>query len=72
MTFSKALKEMQKNERLMQRGCWASAEYVGVYDSADNSDMTQPYLFINTLESMYPWSPSQEDLFATDWEFFDE
>lgn len=35
------------------------------------SKMTIPYLFIHTVQGdNVPWSPSQTDLFAQDWEIF--
>ena len=72
MTFSKALKELQKNGRLVRRDNWEPQDYIGIWDVKHGSAMGHSYIFTMHEGSAYPWTPSQVDLFATDWEFFDE
>jgi uncharacterized protein DUF2829 len=46
------------------KDCWLEAE-----KPEANSKMTLPYLFITTGRDRVPWTPSQVDLLAEDYEF---
>jgi len=78
--FRWALDKLKEGKRVM-RSSWAkSKQWIKIrwplnYSEQDVVDypkgeppMTRPYLFIELRPGRYvPWTPNQDDLFATDW-----
>lgn len=69
MNFSEALEELKIGSRLARKGwngkgMWIKAQYPGEHGS-----LTLPFVLIRTADGNHiPWTVSQADLFAEDWE----
>ena len=70
MNFEGALTEIKRGKLLTRRGWNGKNQWVALHNPyEDDSKMTLPYLYINTVESNFvPWLASQTDLLAEDWE----
>ena len=69
MNFEGALTEIKRGKLLTRRGWNGKNQWVALQTPDENSKMTLPYLYINTVESNFvPWLASQTDLLAEDWE----
>ena len=69
MNFEGALTEIKRGKLLTRRGWNGKNQWVALQTPDENSKMTLPYLYINTVESNFvPWLVSQTDLLAEDWE----
>jgi len=69
LTFSEALESAKKTHRIARKGwngknMWVSAQYPD-----EHSKMKCPYLYMSTVSGdLIPWTVSQADIFAQDWE----
>jgi len=85
MGFGKALTELVAGEKLTRTGVlhpdgslrwtgWNGKNmYIEMQVPDENSKMTLPYIYMFTAtEELVPWTPSQTDLFANDWEVVTE
>lgn len=69
MDFPEAFILMQAGMSMRRRGWNAPDQWVRCQFPDEKSRMTQPYLYLhNNLGQLFPWFPSNGDLFATDWE----
>lgn len=68
MDFALALRYLKAGERLTRAGWNGKGQYIELQRLDENSKMTLPYLFINTVQGdRVPWLASQTDLLADDW-----
>ena len=67
MNFSQAFKEVLSGQgmRLQQ---WESTLVVRAQYPKENSEMTEPYLSIESSSGKIPWQPNMDDLFEENWE----
>lgn len=78
MNFSQALDALKAGKNLTRTGWNPSSMWIGLKKPHDKSEMTNQYIFLwtpeqqfrddNWLGSKIPWTPTQRDLFAEDWE----
>lgn len=71
LDFAWALERMSKEVSVM-RACWPRHTWVSGQLPKRLSRMSVPYLFMNSPQGMFPWAPSNLDLFAKDWKPFTE
>lgn len=68
MSFSQALELLKKGSQMQRLGWNGQGQYIEMQVPTDNSKMTLPYIYINTVHShMVPWVASQTDLLMEDW-----
>ena len=78
MNFGNALNAL-KQEHKVRRSGWNGKEiFIELQTPGINSKMTSSYIYIDTtrlqttnpyaLKSLVPWTPSQTDMLADDWE----
>ena len=66
-----AVKQMFNGGKVRRRGWAAVATWLEIQLPDACSKMTQPYIFSGTSYGRnVPWTPSQADILATDWELF--
>lgn len=66
-----AVQEMHNGGRVCRKGWNGKGMWVELQVPDDNSKMTLPYVFMMTAQGqLVPWTCSQSDLLATDWELF--
>ena len=72
MTFGEAFKEIRDGKRAMRDGWDGPGQWVAVQWPPEGAKIQHPYLYLSTTDGRFsklvPWTPSQLDLFATDWE----
>ena len=69
MDFSKALELLKNGARIYREGWNGRGQHLELQVPDENSKMTLPYIFIQTVEgNLVPWLASQTDLLAEDWE----
>lgn len=69
MDFSKALDALKRGERLQRVGWNGQGMWVRQALPYYGSSASVPYLFLRTAtDERVPWTPSQTDLFAEDWQ----
>ena len=69
MTFGDAIEHMIEGQRMTRPGWNGTGMYVELQDPDENSRMGQPYIYIRTVDGTFvPWTPSQTDMLAMDWE----
>lgn len=75
MSFSMALDNFEKGVKIARRS-WKRKKWLVLVETPDDrSEMTQRHLCVVHPESdahpmsRAPWLPSQDDMFARDWEF---
>ena len=76
--FSKALEEAKSGQKIRRSGWNGNGIFVTIQRPDENSKMSSPYLYIdttglqsdneNTPRVRTPWTPSQTDIMAEDWE----
>lgn len=64
--FSRALGAAMCGAMIRREG-WPQGHYVMKRHPGKHSDMTDRYLYYDDGDRTYPWTPSQQDLFAEDW-----
>jgi len=66
--FSWALYEMDEGHKLYRR-FWKNWQYVKLHNSMDSEEVNCSYYYFSPEPGLtIPWTPSQEDLRAQDWE----
>lgn len=66
--FSWALDQLQDGQRLY-RTVWKDWQYVAIERPNENSKMTCSFFYTSPEPGLLiPWTPSQSDLMAWDWE----
>ena len=72
MSFGEAFKEMCDGRRAHRPGWNGVGMWVAVQWPPEGAKIQHPYLYLSTTSGKFsklvPWTPSQLDLFATDWE----
>ena len=78
MDFGAALNELRKGNKVARSGWNGKGIFIKMQVPDENSKMTQPYIYIDTLEletsnpaapkGRVPWLASQTDMLAEDWE----
>ncbi|WP_079063260.1 DUF2829 domain-containing protein [Peterkaempfera griseoplana] len=73
MDFGAALYFLRQGER-MARAAWGDAGmWVALQEPDAHSKMGLPYLYLHTVHDvLVPWTASQTDLLADDWEHVDD
>lgn len=68
-TIGWAVKQMQNGSKVRRSGWNGKNMYLMLQVPDTNSKMTLPYVYLYTAQGdLVPWSCSQPDLLATDWE----
>lgn len=68
-TIGWAVKQLQNGQRVRRAGWNGKSQFLELQTPDKFSKMTLPYVYITTVqEDRVPWSCSQTDLLATDWE----
>lgn len=66
-----AVKQMHKGERVARAGWNGKGLWVAIQTPDEHTKMAMPYVYMKTADfRLVPWTCSQTDLLATDWEFF--
>lgn len=69
MDFGQVLNMIKGRYKLARKGWNGKGMFIEGQFPDVHSKMTKPYIFIKTANNdKLPWIPSQEDLFAIDWE----
>lgn len=64
-----AIKQLWNGTRVTRTGWNGKDQSLELQVPDENSKMTLPYIFINTVQGdRVPWLASQTDILATDWE----
>ena len=64
-----AVRKLQQGEKVHRWGWNGANLYIALMEPSRYTDLEVPYVYISTMESlMVPWTCSQSDLLATDWE----
>lgn len=68
LSFSKALNILKSGRKVSREGWNGKGQYIEMQNPDINSKMTEPYLYIKTVDGgLVPWLASQTDLLADDW-----
>lgn len=77
MNFGQALEALKAGKKVAREGWNGNGIFIELQTPDENSKMTQPYTYIDTLnlntsnpkapKGRVPWLPSQTDMFADDW-----
>lgn len=75
MHFGAALQELERGHKMQRAGWNGSGLWLELQKPDANSKMTQPYIFLcypedakTTPGARVPWTPSQTDMLAKDWQ----
>ena len=72
MSFGEAFKAMCHGTRATRSGWNGVGMWVAVQWPPEGAKIQHPYFYLSTTSGKFsklvPWTPSQLDLFATDWE----
>ena len=72
MSFGEAFKAMCDGKRAYRPGWNGVGMWVATQWPPEGAKIQHPYLYLSTTSGKFsklvPWTPSQLDLFATDWE----
>lgn len=69
MDFGIALAHLKAGSKIARKGWNGKGMFVKGQFPDEHSKMSQPYIYIKGAKGqVLPWTPSQEDLFAEDWE----
>ena len=64
-----AIEQLRDGDRVRRKGWNGKGMWLQLQQPDENSKMTLPYVFMMTAQSqMVPWTCSQSDLLADDWE----
>ena len=73
MDFGDALKAIREGRRMRRFGWRGKGMWVALTGIPAKVGMTMPFLFMRLpARNLVPWTPSQPDLLADDWEEFDK
>lgn len=68
-SFGWAIGYLQAGHKVMRRGWNGKGQWVKLQTPDSNSKMTAPYMYLHNAQGqLIPWTPSQGDTFADDWE----
>lgn len=69
LTFSEALQAMEVgySVRLPK---WSPEVRISIQNPDENSEMTAPYLYVESRYGRVPWNPTQIELLAHNWEVY--
>jgi hypothetical protein len=71
IAFGKALDLLKIGEFVTRRGWNGKGMYLGLQRPDEHSANTLPYIYIITVtKDRVPWTASQTDILAEDWEVF--
>lgn len=65
-----ALENIKKGLKVCRKGWNSKGMFIQCQVPDEFSKMTQAYAYITTGKKVVPWTPSQEDIFATDWTIY--
>jgi len=66
--FGWALDTLEQGEKVYRR-FWPNWRYIKIQRADENSKMTCSFIYTNPEQGLLiPWTPSQSDIFAQDWE----
>lgn len=66
-----AIKQLQNNNKVTRRGWNSKVQFLKLLHENTDSMMTLPYICIFTEQAdVIPWTASQTDLLAIDWEIY--
>jgi hypothetical protein len=69
--FGCALKALHAGRKVRRVGWNGKGMFIGLKEPKQARDMNLPYLYIQPVTDKYvPWTPSQTDILANDWELF--
>lgn len=78
MNFGEAIQALKAGKRVKRAGWNGSGIFIELQVPDEHSKMTQPYIFIDTLnlqtsnpaapKGRVPWLASQTDMLAEDWQ----
>ncbi len=67
--FGWALRNLISGNRVCREGWNGKGMWIALQTPDANSKMGRPYLYIKSVDGLLvPWSPSQTDILAYDWE----
>lgn len=73
LNFGSALDRLRQGAKLRRAGWNGTGMAIGVREPEGSTDMDRPYIWIRGVDGKrVPWTPSQVDILATDWEVVDE
>lgn len=68
--FEEALYLLRAGEKVMRTG-WKNIRYIELQKPDENSKMKRAYIFCVPIDNqLVPWTISNSDLFAQDWQVF--
>lgn len=68
MDIGSAIEALWAGGKVTRRGWNGPGQYLELQVPDENSKMTKPYVYINTVQGdKVPWLASQTDLLADDW-----
>lgn len=68
-SFEDALSSLKKGHIVSRAGWNGKGQYVKLQVPDASSKMTQPYMYLkNAQQGIVPWTPSQGDCMADDWQ----
>lgn len=66
--IGEAIEDMQFGHKVAREGWNGPGQFLELQVPDENSKMTLPYIFINTVQGdRVPWLASQTDILANDW-----
>lgn len=69
MNFGEALHELKAGKRTTRSGWNAAGQWLELQTPDDHSKMRRSYVYISPVGGdLVPWTPSQSDMLAEDWE----
>jgi uncharacterized protein DUF2829 len=71
MNLGWAIVHMMVGNKFCRRAAWPKDWAIAVQKPDANSKMTKPYIYLTTTmgETLVPWTPTQADLLAEDYEW---
>lgn len=71
-TFGEALYNLRQGKKVTRWGWNGKGMWLALQEPDDNSQMSKPYIYIAVADGNFvPWTASQTDLLAEDWEIVD-
>lgn len=77
MNFGEAIEALKEGKKVKRKGWNGKGIFIELQTPDENSKMTQPYIYIDTLglettnpdapKGRVPWLASQTDMLAEDW-----
>lgn len=73
LSFGEALVQLYAYAELRRAGWNGPGMAIGIREPEGPTDMDRPYVWIRGVDGLrVPWTPSQVDILATDWEVVDD